>query len=219
MTGKFKALGLALSVAFAMSALMASVASAEVGATFSSEAEHTTLHVVSNATQEFKAPKVSEEPITCTELEVDATVEGTSVEEVTAVPTYSNCQAIGLSATVTFTECDYTFTANTTTPGREHAPAHINCPEGQQIHIEVKIFGSYFQCVTIGSQTVDGVHYNEVGEHIELEPTVAGIHYQSTGVCGSETGTDGTYKGNATIGGTEGTTANPVAIAWTEGTE
>jgi hypothetical protein len=217
MTSKIKALGLALFAAFAMSAVAASAASAEE---FHSEVEHTILMSAGNNNQVFN---VDAGELVCTEValnEAESTIgpEEATTSEVTATPEYDNCSNGSVALQVDFATngCAYVFTSET--DETEHAQVHIECegkdtesgPEG--IRITATIF--HANCVDVPPQTVggqgngSGVHYTNTGagagRTIDVEATIGEeIHYKETGVCGSETTTNGSYTGTVEVEGTD----------------
>lgn len=221
MNRKLKALGLAFVAAFAMSAVVASGASA--AETFHSDGHHTILDAesIGAAGQVFKT---TVDTLKCTGVSVDGTTNETETHELTATATYSGCSAVGLKLTtrVTMTTCDYKFTSTLVEhTGQKHAEVHIECTNPEdEIDIEALFLGAYRQCVKVPPQTptTPGVTYSNGGsgstEDIVVKATVEGIKYTEVGICGSNTvHNDGTYEGEVTVKGTD-TEGNHTAIWW-----
>lgn len=210
MTRNLKALGLALVAAFALSAVVASGASAATSFTSGSDSTILTSKAIGN--QVFST---GESTVSCEEVTTDNTTTGTSATEITAEPTYSgNCKiTIGslgtLNATIDMNGCHYLFTIGT--------EVHILCPEGKQIEVTATILGTPRKCLDIHAQTPTSpvVHYINATNaatgkmDVEVESTVEGITYEKTGSCafGTIEGNDANYKGKVTITGETGTGA------------
>ena len=206
MTIKLKALSLALVAACAMSAIVASSASAS-GEKFTSDRTHTILSASAITNQVFTTTAGT---IECTAMSVDEATMATGVESaITAKPTYSGC--IGISVPVTFrvtpTSCDYRFTSEIPA-GREHAEVHIECTTaGDEIDWEAKFLGVFLPCITVPAQTPTGggvTYANSGTDHIKVKATVTGIKYTEDMPCGNNTNVnDGTYSGEVTVSGKE----------------
>jgi hypothetical protein len=140
-----------------------------------------------------------------------ATFEGTETVNTktttTLTPTYQNCTAFGVKATIDTNGCDYLIhlTQGGTTP--YPTTTDVNCPTKP---IEVTPVG--IECiVTVGSQSnLEGMKLTNEGgptttRDIFANLEVAGIAYDEHGKeCAGGTGTTGgTYKGTATIKGYE----------------
>lgn len=223
MYSRWKAIGLALFAVFAMSAVASASASAVIDhITSDSETEVTHLTAKATGPQVFRATTEETNSVVCEEVNVHGTIEGNTTDKVTVTPTFGqqndDCTAFSpepLKATVTTNNCHFLFTGETTetvTPG-EHATVHLlgcekdpNHPEEPKgILIDVTQFT--LPCILIPEeQSLHGIRYSNDGENtnaIEIEATVHGIHSTTTGACGEETHTDGSYTGNVTVTGYE----------------
>jgi hypothetical protein len=225
MNRKLKALGLALFAAFAMTALYASAASAALHHITSTSKSGTT-HLTAKADTDqkfFATTSDATREVNCKKINLKkgtATFTGTETTEITAGPEYSECTAKqggeSFSAKVTFGECHYLFTGETTTDvtGNQSATVHINCPEGKPGPVvDVTIFN--LTCIEVTpNQTLEGVTYAKdetIGGagKLTLDAKVHGIVSRTTGPCKGEGDpeehTDGLYEGKATIEGFEDT--------------
>ena len=186
----FKVLGLALVAVLALSAVIASAASAAEN--FVAE-EAATVSVSSNETQVFTYTAGGAQ-VKCTGTQVSAAVT-TSSPEVTATPSYSGCTGPGgITAHVQFNGgCDFLFTIN----GQVHV-----CPGGGTVTIVVTGLCTYH----FSAQTVSVVTYDNIGsgttKEVKLTPEVTGITATNTNpgfLCGPESSTTGTYSGSVTL--------------------
>jgi len=210
MNRKSKALGLALFAVFALSAMTASSASA-AGELFHSDGDHTIL----DATQDGAEGSETGRPtfhttvgkLTCKGVHAEVTITETTPSQITAKPTYTNCQGLGLTTHVHMNTCDFLFTSEKVD---SDAPVHIKCEKlGDEIEIKATFLGSEVNCVDVPAQTPTGggvvYHEHVVGAKIRtltIEATVKGIEYTETGSCGSKVANDGEYTGNVLIEGT-----------------
>lgn len=208
MIRNLKVLGLALTAVFALSAVLASAASAE----FTSESPQTELTATALEEQVFTGAGAE---VTCTEVSVHGTI-GEVQKEVTVEPTYGgHCTVNGFPAKVDTNECHYLFTTI------EEVGVHILCPEGKQIEVTAEILGSFRKCLDIHAQTPTEpvVHYrnktNPITEKmdVEIESTVHGITYERTGLCQGEVNeaNDAHYIGRVTVTGDD-SEGNPVGV-------
>jgi hypothetical protein len=203
MTGKSKALGLALFALLAMSAVAASSASAG----FKTGADHANLKTSASAMQKF-AFTAGGTSVECTTLKTDkGTINSatTKTTTVTVEPTYSNCETfLGAATSINTNGCHYLFHSP---EGSTTGTTDIVCPEGKTMVYTVGSICRY----TIGSQNNLGVlHFSNVGtgntEEIEIEPTVTGITSTRTTndfFCPAG-GNTGTCTGNWTITADDG---------------
>ena len=198
MTRNLKVMGLALVAMFAMSAVLASAASAQ----FTAEGA-ATLKVSGNAMQKFR-PKAGGTAIECTTAATDNTaIAGTSASSITATPTYSNCESIlGQPTEIDMNDCHYRFTM---TPSSTTGEVHLECDTGKEITITIGSSGSL--CIYhIPPQTIGEVHYENIGtgttREITINPTVTGITSTRTGsVFCPAAGNEGSYEGHITVTG------------------
>jgi hypothetical protein len=180
---RFKTLGLALVAVFAMSAVVASAASAN----FTTGTDSTTL-TGSGGTQVFETGGGAK--VECTSASATITGVGTAQSELTGTPTYSGCTltegGITRNAEVDPMGCAYVIT----TTGQ----IHIECSGSNVITVKAFIAGSFQQCFDVHPQTptAPNVHFTN-----QLDPatskwdftivsTVTGITYERTSVCKKE---------------------------------
>jgi hypothetical protein len=208
MTRKLKVLGLTLVAVFAMSAVVASSASA---LHFTSEAATTELKGEQTEINKFTilgGTGVTE----CTTATFSGSTAAATVTEVTVIPVYKNCTSLGETATVDMNSCDYKLTIPNA--ANVHNPVHIECSTaGDKIVVtapgcEITIFPQ--------TPTGGGVVYETGGaagatHDIVVNSTVTGIHYTLhkgclllTGQPTEHTFTDGTYTGKVTVRGFSG---------------
>lgn len=213
MTRNLKALGLALLAAFAMSAVAASSASAVKE--FHSDIEPTVLTGTDTpgTTSEFEIP--GEEPTTCAGNHYEGTVATKTAKEITIEHTVTTpCDTGGITTHVAFNGCHYVFTLEegifNTAGGTTHTrgPAHIVCPAGQSITLEITV-PIFADCIVhIGAQTptIPTVDYTNQGagttRDVEVVSTIKGIAYTVTGggVCPAS-GHDAIFRANVTVQG------------------
>jgi hypothetical protein len=197
MIRNFKALGLALIAVFAMSAVVASAASA---AEFKSEAATTFIQGKQSTENVFT---VNSRTVKCTGAEFTGKQEGTSVVNLNGIhPTYTGCTAFGLESTVTTTGCNYDFTASSATAGA----VKVNCEAGKNIVVNA----AGVCIVEIGTQTpAGGVDYTNQGSgtsrSVLVTSTAKEITATVTGpllTCGTNgVRTNGTYTGTVSTKG------------------
>jgi hypothetical protein len=156
MIRNLKTLGLALVAVFAMSAVVASAASAKhlgqhasLFTTNAAAGEQAGVDIEQIGTNQFQLTGLP--PLTCTSVKLHgkAITPGPSSTYITVTPTFETCHIVlaGLTkgVTVTHNECNFTFNATTTTT--ENTPSGltfdrtasvtIECPVGKQIQIHV----------------------------------------------------------------------------------
>jgi hypothetical protein len=199
MIRNLKALGLAVMAMFAMGAVAASSASAD----FVSGSHETIL-----AAESTKGGQTFTTPgglfVTCENVGVEHTTIGTTEESITAVPVYGTCllgaEGVEAPAHVSMNGCAYEFTTDT--------EVHIECPEGKQIEVKGEFVPPFkSKCLDIPEQTPTDptVHYENQGSgdtmHVEIESTVDGITYETTGICGEGLHHDAAYHGDVTVTG------------------
>jgi hypothetical protein len=221
MIRNLKVLGLAMVAVLAMSAMVASAASAHE---FKSEAASTQLTGKQVGEHVFTAEG---NEVKCTTATFNGTQSGTEADEVTIHPEYGKgldpegnpgkCRFSALTATVTTTGCDYKFDSETSEAG--HATTQVVCAEKSNITISLS------GCtITIGAQTVDGgVSFDNEGsgttQQVKVTATATGIDYSASGfgcsLAGIKTGahSDGTYNGTTTVTGEKPSTVEHVGIS------
>jgi hypothetical protein len=207
MIRNLKVLGLALVAAFALSAVVASAASAH----FTSSSDSATLTSTALNNQIFKTTGTLGEnaEVSCTAVGVTGGPFGTDETELTVHPEYGgtctvNIEGLGLlSAEIDTAGCNYVFTTTATNN------IHIECETGKQIEVTAFILGKFRKCLDVHAQTpttalVDyhnGTNASTGKMDVEVESTVEGITYEKTGSCafGVTEGNDAKYEGNATV--------------------
>lgn len=208
MKGNFKALGLAILAAFAMSAVVASSAHA-TQASFTAESYPVTI----TGTQEGATNYFEATPGRKVECKI-ATYEGTLKEastELTVTPTYDECTetSTGFGATVDLNGCHYIFTVGTKTSSTDaHGEVHVKCPVGNKISITVAT------CTVHVTPQTRKVTYTNLPANVDtpkkfvtVDVDVTNeIHYEDTDgfLCpfeGNSTGTNGSFVSNVRVKG------------------
>jgi hypothetical protein len=219
MSRKLKVLGTTLVAVVAFGVVMASAAQAKFDTitTFPTSEETAILTGEADPAgggkqQFFTAGGVE---VSCTGIKIEEATIKDKDTTITAHPVYTGCKiAEVVNTTVTTTGCNYLFTSETTTnttSAKEDATVHVECEAGKKIKI-----GPTLGCeVTVGEQTLHGVHYNnatpegtptEREMHITLEATAMNIAYETKGCASLLSEADGAhagaeYKGNTTVKG------------------
>lgn len=173
MNSKIKALGLALIAVFAMSAMSASAAQAELDADFAATSynAHITANAESNQTFQTESGL-----LTCEEVTGTAVLEKESANLSAEDITYSACFATALKFPVEVDEngCEFNFTAGTTTAANENTSdgsVHIEGCEGGDLTITIFNFSktSVGCTIHVPEQEVDNITYHNIetgnGEH------------------------------------------------------
>jgi hypothetical protein len=213
MIPKLKVLGIAIGAVFAMSAMMASAASATDTFTREGGAGTAVLTGEAETTNEFEITGAGFR-IACAKAVFAGTfTNGNS--SVTVYPTYyettpgTKCAATIGEAAVKMNGCTYDLSGNTTgIDGGTDATIWISCPAGKSIEIA----GALGCTIRVPSQTPTsgGVTYvnGTVGgkKDVTVKATATGITYTSAGAfCGAvgipPHGNDGDYRGAITVKG------------------
>jgi hypothetical protein len=191
---KLKALGLALVAALALTAVMASAASAQ----FTSNKEHTILSgSQKTGTNDVFTAGEGFGGITCENATFSGTAVNKSESSQEITPSYSNCKdSFGRTVDPTVT-ATFTFTPS----GKVHVMGHI------VLHITSG--GSTICTVTIGEQSeINGITYTNLGGTKGVETTTHSTNVKNTTSggffnCGISNGehTAGTYDGTAVVTG------------------
>jgi len=164
MTGKLRALGLALLAAFAMSAIGAQAASADLF-TSAAEGEATVLTSSEDTAVEFS---YSIGTVQCKVAKFSGTQTGEEATELTITPTYEECTFGGEPMIYRTNHCKYKFTTETV---EGHAPVGIEC-ENEGEHIEHEIIPWNHCTLTIAPQTTaGGVTYTDEGGEVTVDIT------------------------------------------------
>lgn len=185
MIRNFKAFGLAVMAAFAMSAVGASAASAED--LFHSDSENTFITGTSYGHHVFDAAGAS---ITCNHASFVGSQVGFTATSITARATYTGCTFIGVGVDVDMGSCAYRFHASGTV---DVVDSGGNCDEDKITFHGDAFFGLITCKVEVGEQEgLEHVGYaNKVEngkEHVTVTPTVTGISGTATAKGGGCTG-------------------------------
>lgn len=200
MTRNLKALGLALSVCFAISAVGASAASAMP--LFHSEMEDTIL-TGSQGQEEANVLTTDLGEMKCDSVNFAGTMGAVTTTTLTLKPKYEKCKVAGVNSIVTENGCAYRFHLGENTETLE-AKMDIECPDGQRIEIHTP------ECtITIPPQgNLVETTFTSEGEGttraIIADLNIGEIHYVEDGAaCASEEETteNGTYTGQITVRG------------------
>jgi hypothetical protein len=201
MIRKSKALGLALVAVFAMSAVIASAASAS---TFHAAKYPVTLSGSQTTTHVFSASGTS---VSCEKATFAGSASADS-SEVTIHPTYSGCTAFGfVGATVNTEECNYVFHSGATTNEKEEIYAgttDVKCPAGQSIKVtastcalEIKgqtgLSSVSFDNNAAGTETV-GANVEKIANTVTKDGFLCPLN-------GTGNFTDGKYTGTTLVQG------------------
>jgi hypothetical protein len=223
MTRNLKALGLALVAAFALSAVMASGASAKT-AQFTTQAG--TVHI-DGAQVETDKFFIGTKELTCTTANLKGTAEGPEQSTVTLTPTYETCHAIVTilgfkvtrTATVTMNGCDYVFQATKETNETPYsADLTVTCHEGNEIEIHVYknsaephseevlcTYDIHHQTITDAIQltnTKDANGVMDIHAHVNANVTLTNTIESAT--CGTGENLNAKYEGTDTLRATNG---------------
>ena len=210
MIRNFKALGLALMAIFALSAMTASVASANPK--FTSATGVYPQHLVAEDTvgseDEFT---VSSFALTCSGETFTATLSAAS-NAVSFTPNYVNCKTKGSTfnnVTVTHNGCNFEFTATTTVSATEsRGPVHIKCPKPLEIHHfsdEKHTTSSCTNTVVTQTATGEASYTNQAAGHVFVHGSL-GVTVATHGPCtfGLTTNVNSTYHLSDTVTATSG---------------
>lgn len=231
MKRNLKMLGLALVAVFALSAVAASAASADL---FHTAKANATITSTALSNQKFQYEEEGA-TVECTAVHGDGSLAGTITNDavaqtataVTFAPVYTGCTipAIsGSSVDVNFHSCDYLFTI---TPSETKGETHVKCSTpGDAITLTVTLSGSSICTFHIGEQTPAGESDYTNGtsgghKDVTVKPTQTGIHATKTNdngfgfLCGAASSTTGTYTGEVTVTADESGTNNQIDT-WVE---
>ncbi len=208
---KFKALGLTLLAVFAMSAMVASSASAEAFV-FTSEVENPTLkgEQVGSSSMEVEAGVIS-----CSGGTFEGAMTGKAAAQVSLGAAFSGCTFAEMSGTsINMQSCDLMLGVVGVEGSNYEAEAGVGCEKAEDsIVITVKVLGITKCTVEIGQQAwLPSVTVEDTGSPtaIRAELNVSGIEYDQKagsglGACKSaENKTNGTYKSEIVIKGSQG---------------
>jgi hypothetical protein len=221
MTHNLKIFGLTLVASLAMSAMVASAASA-TAFWFTSEVTPTTL-TGNQPAKFFDKFKTDSGTVTCEKATYTGTQTGKTATTITIIPKYEECEIAGVPAIIDMNSCDYEFTTHTKIGTTEFTvTTTINCSGTNEIKVTIIPPGGTTKCtVNIPEQTIaTGVTLTngnngstgktDITADVSINPTFAnpgGIKYSETagtgtGACTTKADTtNGTYIGQATING------------------
>jgi hypothetical protein len=195
MTRNLKVMGLAVVAALALTAVVASAASA---AEFHSSTTNTKITGAQTTTHQFVTDPGT---VTCKKATFSGEQAAKTAASITITPSYTECTLAtifgNIAVTVNFNGCDYTFDAT--------GLVHIECPAGKNV-----VVSGPGCTVTVPAQTVNKVSYSNTGvagaRDIDVNAEASKIKYSYTGfTCGSGSGTEnGTYTGLTTVQGSSG---------------
>lgn len=207
MIRNIKVLGTALVAALAISAVAASLASAD---SFTAESAPA-IYTGSQQTANVLTTTVGTQK--CTTTTFKGTVNATSTTTVSVSPSYSGCTAFGFPSDYDVNGCEYLFHISPTA-GVTTGTVALVCPAGKEITITAKssVTNPTLKC-TIHTPAQSGlgtVTYKNVGagatREILFELNLTGIKYTHTagtglGACTSGSATSGTYTGSVLFTG------------------
>jgi hypothetical protein len=208
MTRNLKTLGLSLMAVFAMSAVAASAASAEMFV-FTSAAEETTLSGSQVGATQITVDAGS---ASCETAKFSGTMTSDTVLEMSLIPTYSGCKFAGFTGTtIDMNSCEFVFGAVETEGSSYGVENRIDCAKStESIAITARIAGVLKCTIHIGEQEgLKKISVSNEGSPKKLRASIGltGIKYSQTegvgaGKCANaENTTNGTYEGEEAIEG------------------
>ncbi len=190
-----KTLGLLAIAAMALTAFVG-VSSASAATKFTSTKVGSTINETTLVQHVFT---VTGSQVKCSNITYSGSTEALESTSQKVIPSYSECTAFGLPATVTPKNCRYNLTAEGTAHMEE-----IKAGEGCEIVIKASsIFGECL--VDVAMQTVNGLSYsNDGASAIIVKVNSSGLSdnvTKSSGVCPLAVGkhTNATYTGESTV--------------------
>lgn len=197
-----KMLGLAIVAALALSAVVASAASAS-----KFQSANYPAKITGSQVGEHVFTIESELKTKCKKATFEGSLSAAS-ETLTITPTYSECTSFGISSTIKFNECTYVFHAGAELSANHFAgTTDVSCPAGKVITITTATCE-----VQVGAQTGLGSleYVNEASGKVTVKANVTGIKYNKTKdgfLCplnGTGTKEDGKYEGETLTEGNNG---------------
>jgi hypothetical protein len=177
---RFKTLGLALVAVFAMSAIVASAASAQKITTLG----QSNVTLTGTGGEQIFTTGLAE--VKCTGVTANVTGVSNEQGEITTAPSYTGCTltegGITRNAQVDMNGCAYVFTSTGTV-------VHIECSGSNVIKVTLFLAGAFQECLDIHSQTPTTPNWHATngtsGGNMDftLVSTVSGITYERTGSC------------------------------------
>jgi hypothetical protein len=210
MTRNLKIMGVALIAAFALGAVAASAASAEIFV-FTSTAETSALKGQQTGTSKIT---VDAGALSCEVGKFTGEQWTEAAFEVTLSPSYEKCTLAGVSGTeVAVNGCHYVVTVVGIEGSKDESEAAVECEEGKSITVTAKVAGITKCTVHIGPQEgLKSVTVANSGSPSKVNATLAitGLKYSQTagtglGACATAEGTaNGTYESTVAVGDFEG---------------
>ena len=186
-------------------------------AEFHSSTAHTTFDASAISIPKFET---TPDTIECGKVSVSATTSATTTSEITATPTYEECDGVntGMIFHVKMRSCDFLLTSKLV---GEHSPVQIKCTtEGDEIRVIATFMGTESVCLRIPPQTPTsgGVVYTNKESDISANFTLTGLEYTEVGICDENGGSpnvvnDGSYSGKITLSGTT-TEGGAATVRW-----
>ena len=205
MTRKLKALGLALVAVFAVSAVMASGASAND--LFTSDSVNEKTIITGNQTTKLKFTILGQ-PIECEVVHFEGTQSGDKVNDITLTPKFEKCTYNGSAAQTTLNNCKLTITSETNATG--HNVVHIvDCPTAAPWEFHTIVGGATCTLTIIEQTPGEGVKFtNETTgpkKALIMHLTMKVKIHSASGVlaCKALAGTSPVYTGTFTFTGKE----------------
>jgi hypothetical protein len=202
MIRNLKAFSLALAAVFAMSAVAASAASAEVQGWFTAESYPAHIDGADRVGEPSRFTGLFGISLTCTTTTYTASISA-AVTELTVTPTFANCSSGNRTMTVTMNSCDLVFTdatAPTTNSDDWTIKSDLTCESGNKV--EVHIYGENEHPHAVGglwcTLTIEGgagQNKNLTGlkvkntttaspkKDVDIDGTVLNIRTQTHGTC------------------------------------
>jgi hypothetical protein len=222
MTRNLKTLGLALVVAFVLSAMMAAAAQADP---FWIKSDGTPTTVLGFSLEEdeitFDAGVLS-----CEEVFYSGSFAGVTVTTLTLTPEFRGCELAGIPVTVDQNGCSYVLHTHTKKEVTKYTvTTTIVCPAGNELTF-TSIFAGKVKCtIHVPPQTIaTGVTLTNGMEggvkHLDADVNIVGLTYTQTagtgaGACANGNDTaNGAYVGEFGLGG--GNAANEATNLWVE---
>ena len=207
MIRNLKALGLAFVAVLALGAVAASGAQAEKPAHFTAEAGTTTIKGTGETAISHQVFTTTAGKVECEGHFTNRGAFNLTDTQLTMNAEYTGCTPFfGAEPKVSMGSCHYTFTAGTYGPaGTSVGSVHLVCANETE---PITITAPGCTVTVKGPQTLSKVHYQTktnatTGKtDVTVSPEVSNIAYSHTGfLCGTGSGTTGTYTGPATIEG------------------
>ena len=150
---RLKILGLGVLAILAMSSFAAMNATATVNGHFASDVSHTILSGTGTEKHFTEFSVEGNTPIRCTSESYSGTINVSTTQEVTIVPSYSNCETTGAAPPtweVHENKCHFLFNSRTQPAD---GTVSVQCPDGKAIEI------THPNCnITVPTQSSNGVH-------------------------------------------------------------